>query len=124
MTEETTEREIPISPTIIVWAGTGESSVGLRPSGGGLVTAGEGEKRALIVFRGPEDAFAYQRHTGKHTDAEGFKVVGVLEERALATILETQDLRYVAMPEPWAGGAAGVDLFTAGNFLRMLEESR
>ncbi len=27
------------------------------------------------------------------------------------------------MPEPWRGGNAGVDLFTADNFLAMLEEA-
>lgn len=87
----------------------------------GVVTAGEGPKEALIVFRGPEDARGYQRTTGKHTEAEGFKLIGMGEE-ALVALLDKLGLSMVAMPEPWTGDASSrVDLFSRENFLRFLE---
>ncbi len=77
---------------------------------------------ALIVFRGPEDAQGYQRTTGKHTDEEGFQLVGMSEE-ALAALLDKHGLSWVAMPEPWTGEeSSGVDVFARENFFRFLGE--
>lgn len=87
-----------------------------------VVTVGEGSDEALVLFRGPEDAWAYQRTTGKHTAEEGFRVIG-LTDVSLAAMLDRHGLSQVAVPEPWIGEAnAGVDLFTAENFMGMLAE--
>jgi hypothetical protein len=95
-------------------------SVRLEAESYSVVTAREGE--ALIVFRGPEDARAYQRTSGKHTEAEGFIVLG-LSDRALAAMLDKHALSWVVMPEPWTGdSSAGSDLFTRDNFMRLLAE--
>ncbi len=116
MSEETTTtetEEFVLIPTVIV-----------RVEGNdfGVVTTGKGEDEALIVFRGPEDAHKYQEQTGKYAAEEGFKLIG-MDEEALAALLETQGIGLVAMPEPWVGGDASVDLFSASNFLRMLQEA-
>ena len=87
-----------------------------------MVTVGEGKDEALLVFRGPEDAWDYQRTTGKHTAEEGFMVLGLGDE-ALTAMLDKHGLSWVAMPEPWTGEAgSGVDLFRRESFLGMLAE--
>jgi hypothetical protein len=89
----------------------------------GVVSAGHGPDEALVVFRGPEDAWAFQRTSGKYTEAEGCTVVG-MDRNAVAALLDKQGLRYVAMPEGWTGDPSGrVDLFSAENFLKFLDES-
>ncbi len=110
MTEET----IRVSPTVLVWWRPEEDSYG-------VVTAGEGAEKALVVFRNAEDARAFQGQTGKHTPAQGIepKRAG-LEE--LAALLEDQGIAWVAVPEAWTGEGM-VDLFGAGDFLDMLETS-
>jgi hypothetical protein len=85
------------------------------------VTVGKGLDEALLVFRGPEDARAYQEATGNHGRGEGFEIVGMARE-AVEALLEQHGLSRVAMPEPWTG-TGRVDLFTAENFLRLLEHA-
>jgi hypothetical protein len=104
--------EFTIRPTVIVR---------VLPDCLQAVTAGEGESEGLIVFRDPEDARAYQETTGKHTAGEGFLLIG-MDCEAIADLLGAHGLHYVHMPEPWTGGNAGVDTFTAENFVRFLEE--
>ena len=107
-----TEQDVTfvVYPTVIVDSGTLE-----------VVTAGEGEDEALVVFRGPEDARRFQEHTGRHAPADGYKLIGMTHE-AVASLLKRYGLRYVAMPEPWTGEGR-VDVFKAGTFIAMLEES-
>lgn len=108
------EAEFVLAPTVIVR---------LLPDCLGVVTATQDGKEALIVFRGPEDARGYQRTTGKHTEAEGFKLIGMSEE-AVVAVLDTHELSWVLMPEPWTGDAvSGVDLFARENFLELLATS-
>jgi len=105
-----------ISPTVIVRLDEQEGTLG-------VVSANQGPDEALVVFRGPEDAWAFQRTSGKYTEAEGFLVVG-MDRNAVAALLDKQGLRYVAMPEAWTEDASGgVDLLSAGNFLEFLDES-
>ena len=79
---------------------------------------------ALVVFRGPEEARAYQEATGKHAAREGFKIVVGMGAGALADVLDALGSPLVAMPEsPWTG-EGGVDFFSAGEFVAMLEDSR
>ena len=109
------EDEVLISPTVILRKG--EPRLGVPEL---AVTMGEGADEALIVFRGADDARAYQRAAaGKHSAAEGFEVVDVNLE-GLSALLDGHGLGYVAMPERWTG-RGGVDLFDAGDFLAMLE---
>lgn len=103
------EETFHISPTVIVRT---------TPESIGVVTVGKGPDEALLVFRGPEDARAYQDASGKHVRGSGFELVGMTRE-AVAAVLDKHDLSRVAMPEPWTG-TARVDLFTAENFLRLL----
>jgi hypothetical protein len=116
MTEQKTGEardEFMLAPTVLVR---------LEGDTFGVVTVGTGEDEALVVFRGPEDAWGYQRTTGKHTAEEGFMVLG-LTDVALASMLDKHGLSWVAMPEPWTGEAADrVDMFTAENFMGMLAE--
>lgn len=116
MTEQTaTARgEFLLAPTVIVRLEGGTFSV---------VTAGEGEEEALLVFRGPEDARAYQRTSGKHTTEEGFVVLGLVRDEAVAAMLDKHALSWVVMPEPWTGDSSAASaLFTRGNFMRLLAE--
>jgi hypothetical protein len=101
-----------LSPTVIVRA---------TPETIGVATVGKGPDEALLVFRGPEDARAYQETSDKHGRGIGFELVGMPRE-AVACLLDTYGLSRVAMPEPWTGDAR-VDLFTAENFLRLLEHA-
>ena len=110
-----TEQPFAVTPTVIVRDREGDETFG-------FVTAFEGEGKALIVFRGPEDAFRFQEHTGRFAPGEGYRVIG-MDHLALVALLEMEGIRYVVMPERWVGGVAGVDLFEAKNFIRMLEES-
>lgn len=99
-----------INPTVIVR---------VPPEETGVVTIGVGSDAALLVFRGPEDARAFQEHTGEHDGRDGFEVRGMdLED--LAWLLDEHGLLFVAMPEPWTG-EGGVDLFNADAFLLLLE---
>ena len=109
----TTGEAFVLSPTVIVRA---------TPEKIGVVTVGKGQGEALLVFRGPEDARAYQEASGKHVRESGFELVGMSRE-AVAAVLDNHGLSRVAMPEPWTG-TARVDLFTAENFLRLLEHAR
>ena len=87
----------------------------------GVVTVGGEAGEALVVFRGSEDARAYQRTSGKHTADEGFEVVG-LGMAALEAMLDKHGLSWVAMPEPWSGEAGDlVDFFTREAFHELLE---
>ncbi len=102
-----------IHPTVIVRVDDGEGTWG-------VVTAGKGEDEALIVFRGPEDAWAFQERNG-YSAAEGFAVVG-MEHPAISALLDKQGLHLVALPEEWTGSSeASVDTFTAGVFLELLD---
>jgi hypothetical protein len=92
----------------------------------GVVTvpAGEDEDEALMVFRGPEDAWDYQRTSGKHTAEEGFEVIG-LGDTALAAMLEKTGISWVVMPEPWTDDmTGGSHLFTRERFFGLLEAAR
>ena len=109
-----TEQAARIRPTVIVRDREGDETFGLG-------TAFEGEGRALIVFRGPEDAFRFQHHTGRYTPEEGYVVIG-MDHQALDALLEREGIGYVAMPEPWTGKGR-VGLFERGDFFAMLEES-
>lgn len=107
--ERGAEDVILIAPTVIVR---------VAPESIGVVTVGKGSEEALLVFRGPEDARAYQEASGKHDRADGFEIVGMPLE-AVEALLQKQGLSRVAMPEPWAG-SGGVNLFSAENFLWLL----
>ncbi len=109
-----TEAASRIRPTVLVLDREGDETFG-------FVTAWEGEGKALIVFRGPEDAFGFQKHTGRYTPGEGFRVIG-MDHQALEALLDKEGIEYVALPEPWTGKGM-VDLFEASNFIAMLEES-
>ena len=66
-----TEQPLAVTPTVIVRDREGDETFG-------FVTANVmGEDEALIVFRGPEDAFAFQAHTGRCTPEEGYRVIGM-----------------------------------------------
>ncbi len=112
MCDTLTGEAFVLSPTAIVR---------VTPESIGVVTASKGPDEALLVFCGPEDARAYQKATGKHDGREGFELVGMTRE-AIAAVLDKHGLSRVAMPEPWTG-TARVDLFTAENFLRLLEHA-
>lgn len=77
--------------------------------------------KALLVFRSRADAEGFRRDTGRLPVSEGFGAVNVGDEE-IADLLEMHSLRAVAMPEAWTGHGR-VDLFSAENFLRLLEES-
>jgi hypothetical protein len=109
-----TEAIITLEPTILLWVNEAEGIFG-------ALTARKDGIEALIVFRNPEDARCYQEESGNHTAAEGFQCVGV-GPKALAALLEKHGLETVAMPEEWTSAGA-VDLFDAGDFVQMLEES-
>ncbi len=115
------EEEVRIRPTIIATAPTdgGGDVVGFvtadLPAAGG---------EALVVFRGLEDAREYQERTGKSTPGEGYKIIVGLSAGALADVLDTLGAPLVAMPGLWTGGDGEVDVFDAGDFVAMLEESR
>ncbi len=109
-----TEQAVGILPTVIMSDREGDETFG-------FVTAWEGPVKALIVFRGPEDAFKFREQTGRYTSEEGCRVIG-MDHEALDALLEREGIGYVAMPERWTG-RGGVDLFTRDNFIRMLEES-
>lgn len=85
----------------------------------GFVTVGEGTDRALLVFRGPEDAAGFRRTSGDYGPREGFVLVGIGRE-GLRQLPDAHELQNVAMPEAWTG-AGRVDLFDAGDFLEILE---
>ncbi len=76
---------------------------------------------ALLVFRSEADAEAYRRDTGRFPASEGFGAVNVSDEE-IADLLEMHGLSAVAMSEPWTGHGR-VDLFSAENFLKLLEQS-
>ncbi|MDP9474806.1 MAG: hypothetical protein M3R38_03800 [Actinomycetota bacterium] len=110
-----TAEEIAVHPTVILRVGD---------TGFDVVTAGKGEREALIVFRGPEDAQAFRDKTGKAAAAEGYELIGINPE-ALASLVAKLGVRLVVMPEsPYTGGEeGGVDTFDAGDFVAMLAES-
>ncbi len=110
-----TEAAIRIRPTVLVLDREGDETLG-------LVTAFEGEGKALIVFRGPEDAFRFQAHAGRYTLEEGYRVIG-MSHRALDALLAREGIGYVAMPEPWTG-KGGVDIFERDHFFALLEEGQ
>ena len=86
-----------------------------------MVSVGKGgEKEAVTVFRGPEEARRFQQQTGRYTSEEGFVLIGVGIE-ALTAVLEAHGIGYVAMPEP--GPARAWWTFEADDFIAMLEES-
>ena len=102
------------SPTVLVRLGADSLEV---------VTAGGGADKALIVFRGFADAAAFQAGNPRYSEAEGFLAVGVGRE-AVAAVLDKHGFPLVHMPEAWTGEkGAGVDSFTAANFLGLLEAS-
>jgi hypothetical protein len=103
---------LTISPTVIVRLDEREEKLG-------VVTVGEGPDEAVIVFRGPEDAFAFRRMSGKYTEAQGFVVIGMGRD-SLAKLLDKWGLCRVAVPERWTG-SGGVDLFSAESFLALLD---
>ncbi len=108
------ETTLTIRPTVI--ARPGEAREGTLDV---LAMPYEGGEKALVVFRDADDARAYQDHAGKHTLAEGYKLVAVNVEE-LTAILEVHELRYVAMPEPWTGEGV-VDTFEADSFVVLLK---
>ncbi len=105
-----------IRPTLIMRFDAQENLIG-------VLTAGEGDEEALMVFRSSEDAEAFVEYTGQYALAEGFKLVAVGHE-TIAALLEKRGIRWVAMPEPRpSGDDAGVDVFAAEDFISMLEQS-
>jgi len=104
------EATFTLAPTVLVRAGDTLD----------VVTVQDGDLEALIVFRVPDDAAGYQQGTPKHAPAEGFERVGMKRD-AIAALLDTQGIAWVAMPEPWTG-KGGVDLFAAADFLAFLDE--
>lgn len=101
-----------IRPAVLVSLDDAEGTLG-------VVTSGKGEDEALIVFRGPEDAWAFQESNDRYSAAEGFSVVG-MEPPAISALLDKQGIGNVALPEEWTG-SGGVDTFTAANFLKLLD---
>ena len=110
----TEQAAIRIRPTVIVRDREGDETLG-------FVTTFEGEGEALVVFRGPEDAFRFQAYAGRYTLEEGYIAVS-MDHLALDALLAREGIGYVAMPERWTGKGR-VDLFTRGNFVALLEES-
>ena len=80
------------------------------------------DREALIVFRNPEDAAKFQEDTGKFTEEEGFGRLTVTH-KAIANILEMQNIPNVVMPQGWKGGTDEVDRFKGASFVRFLEAS-
>ena len=109
----TREEEFAIYPTVIGRA---------EPDRIGFVTATQDGDEALIVFRSPEEADRFREYTGRYGSEEGYRLLRVDVEE-ISCVLEVQGLSFVAFPEPWTG-YGGIDLFTAENFLRFLEECR
>ena len=114
MTEQRTEDEVLITPTVIYR---------IDEEGDRLTAAvvEHEDGRAMTVFRSEEEAEKYRAATGNYPASEGFKAVCVGHEE-LADILEIHGCTHVAMPEPWIGEGL-VDFFKASDFIGMLEES-
>lgn len=105
-----------ITPTILL-------RVNLHEDRMDFVTTEPGtDREALIVFRNPEDAAKFQEDTGKFTEEEGFGRLTVTH-KAIANILEMQNIPNVVMPQGWKDGTDDVDCFKGTNFVRFLEGS-
>ena len=104
------EQEISITPTVLFCDGEVDGTVD-------VFTVDPGGGDHLIVFRALEDAWAYQKHTGR-TD---LKAIG-MHHRALSRLLKVRRIEFVALPEHWPGEGT-VDSYTAKDFIQMLEES-
>ena len=113
MTEQTTvEEEFTILPTVLIRMGAESMEV---------VTVGQGDREALVVFWSPEDAAGFPEEAGRYTADEGFERVGMGPE-ALRAVLEDHGLGWVHLAAPSGSDERGA-LFEAGNFIRLLEES-
>jgi hypothetical protein len=114
MTEQTiVEEDFTLLPTILLRMG---------PESMEVVTVPRGGEAALVVFRGPEEAAAYQESSGKHTGEEGFEFIGMYED-GVAAVLEKHSLKWVLLAPPPGSGEEG-SLFKAKSFIRFLEECR
>ncbi len=87
-----TEATFTVRPTVIVRAGLAEDTYY-------MLTLGEGDDKALMVFRAPEEAAKYQQQTGNHAPEQGFRIVTFAADE-LEVLLEAHGLGYVAIPEP------------------------
>ena len=76
---------------------------------------------ALIVFRSPEDAVAFRASSRVHHAADGWRPLD-LDRDLLAGVLDLHGLDHVVMPHEWTGSGRS-DLFTAANFLELLDAS-
>lgn len=76
---------------------------------------------ALLVFRSEADALAFRASSEKHPAAEGWRPLN-LDRDLLVGFLDLHELGAVVMPEEWTG-SGGSDLFTAANFLELLDTS-
>jgi len=77
------------------------------------------EGDALLVFRSRADAEAYRAGTGNHPASEGWRLLD-LDRDLIARLLQMHGLGAVVMPEEWTG-TGGTDLFSAANFLELLD---
>ena len=87
-------------------------------------TMGEGDEKALLVFRTAQEAVWFQETTGECTPEEGYEI---LSDRVsggalvVAKTLEKGGLKWVAVPDPGIGKDL-VHRFTAEGFLKLLDE--
>ena len=105
-----------ITPTILLRVNVHEDSMS-------FVTTETGtDREALIVFRNPEDAAKLQEDPGKFPKEENFERITV-PHKAIANLLEMQNIPNVVMPQGWKGDTDDVDCFKGANFVRFLEGS-
>ena len=76
---------------------------------------------ALLMFRSSEDALAFRAASKNHPAAEGWLPLP-MDRDLLAAVLDLHSLGAVVMPEEWTGDDVS-DLFTAANFLELLDVS-
>ena len=84
-----------------------------QPSGAG---------RALLVFASEENAETFRTETGLYPASEGFEVVAV-DLDGVRNLVRTLGFETVALCGSRSGAGGGADVFYAGAFCEMLEDS-
>ena len=118
-TEPHDEESIILEPFIFVRVVEDEDATEVQ-----CATLGEGDEKALLTFCTGEDAIRFREATSECTAEEGYYIVSDKVEggaRVVASVLEQTGLARVALAEPGAAGDK-VNMFTAGEFLKMLGE--
>ena len=111
-TTTTGEGSFLLSPTALYRLETDAASAATAPTPMG---------DALLVFRSEADALAFRASSGRHPASEGWRPLD-LDRDLLAGVLDMHGLGHVVMPHEWTGSGRS-DLFTAANFLELLDAS-